>query len=138
MSVLDHSIKDVIKVIEATGPDIQALLEEERGGKNRKSLIAWLENQDAQGSEAAGEGFESTPEAAPADASLPEVEPEVEPPTEPPKAPVAGVDSIEGGVFSVSELIDVLCQKRDSLQRSASCGLENIKVHLSDITISIS
>lgn len=131
MSVLDQSVKNAIEVLEATGGDVPALLEEERAGKNRKSMITWLEKQDAIRSSAPSVG-----ESENVDTSAPEVEPVyVEP--EAPKVAVVGIDSIEGGEMAISELISVLCQKRDRWQRSTSCGLENIRVHLSDIQISV-
>lgn len=142
MSILNQRVKEVKKALltgqaddDTTAPDFQVLLEEERAGRNRKTLIAWLEDQDAQSSSPSVEGS--------VDASAPEVEPvyvepetDVKPVVE--EAPVAGIDSIEGGVIPINELISVLCQKRDRWQRSMSCGVENIKVHLSDIQISVS
>lgn len=147
MSILEQRVKDVKKTLlkdqaddDTTVPDFQALLEEERAGKNRKILIAWLEEQDAHA---------LPPEASePTDVSVLEVESvytgvdpavagaDVSVPVKPVVA--AGIDSIEGGVIPIGELISILCQKRDSWQRSTSCGVENIKVHLSDITISVS
>lgn len=131
--ILEQSVKNVIKTLESTtsGTDFQALLEEERAGKNRRSMVEWLEKQDAQGT-------------GPVGASVPEVEPVyVEPEaTEEPSAvtPVVSVvdkNPLKGSEVSISDLIAALCQERDRLQRSASCGVENIRVHLSEIKITV-
>lgn len=130
-SILKQSVKNVIEALGKPGPvaDFQAILEEERAGKNRKTLVKWLEQQDAQGSG-------PTPEAdSTVDASAPEVEPVyVEPVVEEPPGWEFG--PIKGYV-PIGDLIDHLCQERDRLQRSTSCGVENIIVHLSDIKISV-
>ncbi len=125
MSVLDQSVKNVIGALEGVDADFQALLEEERAGKNRKSMIAWLEEQDAQGSEIAPELVEEEPPET-TDVSMPDVEPVYVAPT-----------WEDGGEMSIATLISGLCQKRDELQRSTSCGVENIRVSLSEIKISV-
>lgn len=127
MSVLNQSVKKIKEVLGDAKANYADLIEVEKAGKNRKTLIAWLEEQ-MQEEESAPETLEPT------DVSVPDVEPVYVKP----EAPVAGIDSIEGGEMAISELIDVLCQKRDRWQRSTSCGLENIKVHVSDIQISVS
>lgn len=149
-SILKQSVRNVIEALEGVDADFQALLEEERAGKNRKSLVKWLEKQDAQScAPTPGEEVSEGEEAV--DASVPEVEPVYAAPEPVLAGPdqatrdyiargqaiVAGIDSIEGGEMAISELIDALCQKRDSFQRSASCGLENIRVHLAEIKITI-
>lgn len=144
MSVLNQSVKKVIDAILVGGDvtvqtddgtstvpvvDLQALLEQERAGKNRKTLVKWLEKQGAQSSEPSEEESEDVTNI---DASSP-----LEPVYEAPKTSVPAIDFIDGGEMAISELIDVLCQKRDSWQRSASCGLENIRVHLAEIKITV-
>lgn len=136
-SVLKQSVKNVIEDLEGTGADFQELIEEERVGKNRKSMIGWLEKQGAQ---------RPTPEAdSTVDASAPEVESvyaEPSLPVESPEAPL--VDFLAKGVleygeseYAISVLIAILSEKRDMIQRSTSCGLENIRVHLAGIKITV-
>jgi len=107
------------------------MLGEERAGKNRKSMITWIEEQLEQ-------SLKTPAESTPTDASVPDVEPVyVVPETEVSPKALEGIDSLEGGWTPIGELIAILCQERDRLQRSTSCGVENIKVHLSDIQISV-
>jgi len=138
MSFLKQSVKNAIGELDGTGADFQALLEEERAGKNRKVLVKWLEKQDAQGRSVHADGKTTRV----VDTSAPEVEPVyvepvVEEPPESPVVAVAGIDPLGSGEVSISDLIATLCQERDRLQRSTSCGVENIRVHISGIKISV-
>jgi len=132
MSALDQSVKNVIKTLEGKNVNFQEWLEQERDGKNRKTLVKWLEKQCAQSPQVPPQAEEesATDDPAPEVESV-HVEPE-------PSAPVVeAIDVVGGGEMSISDLIAVLSEKRDSWQRAASCGLENIRVHLPEIKITV-
>lgn len=141
MTVLNQSVKNVIEALDRTGDGVislsrfKVLLEEERAGKNRKGLVKWLEEQDAQSSVAPTDGEGAV------NASVPEVEPVYAGPS--PKtdasAPKTPDDrkTIRGGEYAISDLIAILSEKRDTIQRSRSCGVENIRVHLAGIKITV-
>lgn len=141
MSVLDQSVKKAIGELDGTDADFQDLLVEERAGKNRKTLVKWLEKQGGVVPDSENDMEDEIERWATkpvVDTSVPEVEPVYEEKSVESLAPnVAGIDSIEGGEMSISDLIAVLSEKRDRWQRSASCGLENIRVHLSEINITV-
>jgi len=115
--MLDQSVKKVIEVLEGTDADFADLVGQEKAGDNRKTLVEWLESQ--------------IPE---------ELEEEVKEVKSVKPAPVEvkdAIDTVEGGEWAIVDLISVLSQRRDHWQRKASCGLENIRVHLSEIKITV-
>ena len=105
------SVKDTIKELKGTDADFADLIEQEKAGKNRKSLIKWLEEQLPESLQAAEVATEETL--------------------------VGQVDTIEGGELPINDLITILSQKRDRWQRSRGCGLENIRVHLGEIQVTV-